>query len=117
MQKFYYAKYKSDEPIYDEWGNLTSEHNVIYGNPIEARGNVSAAKGETEIRQFGESDDYDKVIVVSTTDIDEHCVLWVDRTPELSPEGMTDTAYDYVVRKVAKSLNSVSISIKKVDVS
>ncbi len=57
--------------------------------------------------------------------IDEYSVLWVDTTPELNEdgtlvvneEGQVTTPYDYIVKKVAKSLNGVSIAISKVSVS
>ena len=70
-------------------------------------------------RQFGESESYDKVIVLDDRDapIDEHSILWVDTPPLLNEDGTTDTPYDYTVRRVARSLNGVSIAIKKVDVN
>ena len=48
--------------------------------------------------------------------IDEHSILWVDTLPHLNEDGSTDTPYDYIVRRVARSLNGVSIAIGKVDV-
>ena len=49
--------------------------------------------------------------------IDEYSILWVDSMPEVKEDGTTDTPHDYVVKKVARSLNSVSIAISKVNVS
>lgn len=47
---------------------------MIYGNPKECFANISPAVGETTIRQFGESVDYDKVMVMdnSAPPIDEY---------------------------------------------
>ncbi len=125
--KFYYALYKSREPILNEQGRKTGQYKVIHGNPIEGHANISAAKGETQTRQFGENESYDKVIVMDfiTPPIDEYSVLWVDTLPTLNADGSLKvndagkviTPHDYVVKKVAKSLNSVSIAISKVTVS
>ena len=117
--KFYYASYIGETEIIDEYGNATGEYEVSYGNPIEVLGNVSAAQGEMQSRQFGESESYDKVIVLDDRNapIDEHSLLWVDTLPHLNNDGSTETPHDYVVKRIARSLNGVSIAISKVDVS
>ena len=116
--KFYCAAYIGETEITDENGNGTGEYNLAYKNPIKTYGNVSAAQGEMQNRQFGESESYDKVIVLDDKDtpINEYSILWVDTLPHLNDDGSTDTPHDYVVRKVARSLNGVSIAISKVDV-
>lgn len=124
---FFYALYEGKEEIEDDYGNATGEYAVKYGNPINYSANVSAAKGETSTRQFGESEDYDKIIIFDNEapPIDEYSVLWVDTKPSLNEDGSLAkddngnaiTPYDYVVKKVAKSLNVVSIAISKVNVS
>lgn len=117
--KFYYASYIGKTAIKDEYGNLTGEYEVSYSNPIECYGNVSAAQGELQSRQFGESESYDKVIVLDdiNTPIDEYAILWVDTLPHLNDDGSTDTPYDYTAKKRAVSLNGVSIAIRKVKVN
>lgn len=116
--KFYYALYIDKKELTDEYGNSTGEYEVLHGNPVVALGNISSAMGETQIRQFGESESYDKVIVLDNpnTPIDEYSILWVDTPPHLNPDGTTETPHDYIVKRVAKSLNSVAIAISKVDV-
>lgn len=116
--KFYYASYIGETEIIDEYGNSTGEYKITYGNPTECRANISAAQGELKIRQFGESESYDKVIVLDDINapIDEHSVLWVDTLPLLNEDGTTSTPYDYTVKKIARSLNGVSIAIRKVNV-
>lgn len=126
MRRFYYALFDSKSPMIDEYGNETGESEVRYGKPILAEGNISAARGETATRQFGEDEGYDRVIALENPDtpIDEYAVLWVDSIPELTDEGelATDengeaiTPWDYVVKKVARSINSASVAISKVDV-
>ena len=117
--KFYYASYIGETETIDENGNATGEYEVSYRKPVKIFGNVSAAQGEMQSRQFGESESYDKVIVLNDRNapIDEHSILWVDTLPHLNEDGSTDTPHDYVVRRVARSLNGVSIAIGKVDVS
>lgn len=112
---FYYALYTGQTELVDEYGNATGQYSVTYGEPTKALGNVSAAQGEMQTRQFGDSEIYDKVIVLDdvNTPIDEYSILWVD-TPPIIDGGSTETPHDYVVKKIAKSLNSVSIAISKV---
>ena len=116
--KFYHASYIGEIEITDDYGNLTGEYKLAYENPIKMFANVSAAQGETQSRQFGESESYDKVIVLDDRNapIDEYSILWVDTLPHLNEDGTTDTPHDYVVKKVARGLNGVSIAISKVDV-
>lgn len=123
---FFYALHDSQTEIKDEYGDATGQYQVIYSNPIKMKGNVSAAQGEIQSRQFGESETYDKVIVLDNPDvsINEYSILWVDSRPELTVDGslaLNDkgeviTSHDYIVKKVARSLNSVSIAISKVTV-
>ena len=105
---FSYALFVKSEPIIDEYGNETSEQRLIYGEPVSAKANISAAKGETETMSFGESLDYDRVLVMKNTEINEFSALWLERPPTMP--------HDYVVVRVARSLNSVAIAVKKVDV-
>lgn len=124
--RFFYALYDKKEEILDEYGNMTGEYAVTHGNPVECYGNISAARGEMVPCLFGENEVYDKVLVLDNASpkIDEYTVLWVDTIPKINKdgsisknsEGETDTPYDYIVRKVARSLNSVSIAIRKVNV-
>lgn len=123
---FWYAPFQSSSNMVDEYGNELNETTVAYGNPVACKGNVSAARGETAVRQFGEYESYDRVIVMDdpNTPINEYAVLWVDSIPTLNEngslatnnDGSPVTPWDYTVKKVARSLNSVSIAISKVTV-
>ncbi len=125
--KFYYALYERKTPITDDYENLTGEYDIQHEKPTEFFANISTAKGETQTRQFGENESYDKVIVMDSDapPIDEYAVLWVDCTPQLDEDGNLAvnekgeviTPHDYIVKKVAKSLNVVSLAISKVSVS
>lgn len=120
QRTFYYALYEGKTPIVDEYGNVTGEYIVQRGHPNSYKANISSATGETSTRLFGENESYDKVIVLSNDDvakqIDEYTVLWVDTFPELDEEGNTETPYDYIVKKVSRSLNSTALAIAKVKV-
>lgn len=140
QRTIYYCLYQGNVPIYDEFGNETGETRVSYGEATALRANVSAATGSAQVEQFGNLDSYDKVIVTDWMDcpIDENSVLFIDKAPEFTEQEFytvtraeditgetvtvgTETAktplYDYTVRRVAKSLNSVSIAVRKVNVS
>ena len=116
--RIYYATYLDKIFLKDEYGNLTGEYDIVYDNPVEIKANVSAARGESTTRQFGEDEGYDRVIVMDDpkVPIDVSSVLWIDTLPEIKVDGSTDTPYDYIVKQVATSLNSVSIAVSKVNV-
>lgn len=101
----------------DEYGNFTGEYAPIYTEPIRMSANVSPATGQSTTEQFGNLENYDKVIVTDWMEcpIDENSVLFIDKEPEHNTSG--DLMYDYIVKRVAKSLNSISIAVRKVDVS
>lgn len=122
MRTFWYALYdKTVEDETDEHGNLVNPY-TTYGKPVEARGNISPAKGEVMARMFGDDDLYDKVVTVSDsqTPINEYAILWIDTVPILNPYGSTETPHDYIVKKVARGLDipgSANIAVSKVSVS
>lgn len=114
---FFYLLYDRKEPVTDGDGNETGEETVVYKPAVSLRANVSAATGASQVEQFGNLTGYDKVIVTDdlTCPIDENSVLFLDKEPVYDEDGKP--LYDYMVRRVAKSLNSVSIAVTKVSVS
>lgn len=114
---FWYCLYDHKEPIIDEDGNETSEEQTVYKPVQSLRANISAASGSSQVEQFGNLAGYDKVIVLDDTScpIDESTVLFIDKEPEYGEGG--NPLYDYMVKRVARSLNSVSIAVTKVSVS
>lgn len=114
---FWYCLYDRKEPIIDEDGNETGEEQIFYKPAQSLRANISAASGSSQVEQFGNLAGYDKVIVLDDTScpIDENTVLFIDKEPEYGKDG--NPLYDYRVKRVAKSLNSVSIAATKVSVS
>ena len=111
-KKFYYALYQDKVEIVDEDGYKTGEWGTGYSEPIMAKGNISPATGNSNTEQFGNLENYDKVIVTHDMNIpiDENSILWVDQLD-------TEEEHDYIVKRVAKSLNVVSIAIAKVNIS
>lgn len=105
-QTFWYAAPTGNKvPILDSNGFMTGEYETEYSERVEWKGNVSAGTGEAEAAPFGSELVYDRVIVLAgdLPDIDESYKVWFDGDP-------------YIVKKAAKSLNSLSIAIRKVDV-
>ena len=115
---FYYLLYKERQAILDSNNYETGETKVVYYPAVLMRANVSAATGFAQTEQFGNLPNYDKVIVTDDINcpIDENTVLFLDKAPEYDA---TDGSpkYDYTVKRVAKSINSISIAIEKVTVS
>ena len=136
---FWYCLYDYKREIIDEFGNSTGQYILCYSEPVKMMANISPATGMSNTEQFGNLENYDKVIVTDWINcpIDENSVLFIDKEPEFG-ESVTidyqesttlfgdDTATpvtvqvplpDYIVRRVAKSLNSISIAVQKVNVS
>jgi hypothetical protein len=114
---FKYMLLDRQEPILDEWGNETGETKLFYKYPVDMSANISAAGGTAQVEQFGNLTGYDRVIVTAdmSCPIDENTVLFIDRQPEFDDNGTP--LYDYIVLRVARSLNSISYAVSKVDVS
>lgn len=108
-QTFYYALYSGVTEVKDENGDYTGEREITYSSPVKYRANISAAKGESDTAPFGIETNYSKTI--STNDmscpIKEDSVLWIDKDPTTDP-------YNFLVVKVAKSLNSIMYAIREV---
>lgn len=110
---FYYALYTGKEEVKGADGYYTGDTPPKHGKPIlYTYGNVSPATGQAITEQFGTLESYDKVIVTADMDcpIDENTVLWIDNLDITKP-------YDYIVKRVSKSLNGISIAVAKVNVS
>lgn len=114
---FYYATYITKEENKDENGYTTGTYKVIYSDAVKCKGNISPSSGLAQTEMFGNDITYDSVVVLDDVNIpiDENSVLWVDKAVEYDENG--NPLFDYVVKKVARSLNSVSFAISKVKLS
>ena len=117
LQTIYYATCSGETTAYDEDGLETGEHPPGYSSPVALKCSVSPAGGTAQTEIFGVLDAYSRVVITEDTDcpIDEETVLFVDVDP---PENPGDAfVYDYIVKRVAKSLNSIAYLIHKVAIS
>ena len=117
---FYYANIIGSEEVTDDNGYKTGETRLIYDKPKELTANISVAQGEVVFQLFGGNESYDKIIVSDDVNIpiNEYSVLWIDTVPlfdEISKEVITPN--DYIVKKIARSLNSISIAVSRVNAS
>ena len=132
-QKFYCCQYTGKRAVVDADGHDTGEKIPIYGTAKEIWANISPATGMSRAEQFGNLENYDKVIVTNdlSCPINENSVLFIDKVPSytsviagyvstststVAPEYVTVPVPDYTVSRVAKSLNSVSIAARKITV-
>lgn len=115
---FWYANPVSQKAVLDEYGNETSDIEITYSLPVEVNANISPARGTADLDMFGINESYTKTIVSENKElpINKATILWIDSEPDVNGEA-GNVKHDYVVVAVAKSLNSVTIAIKGVDVS
>lgn len=132
-QKMHYANQDREVPImetyYDDEGNAyeydTGETELVYGEPIEFKGNIAMSGGEAEAVEFGIStSDYEAVLLLSKGEKDkegnvialkETSLVWFETEPQKDEKGYTDEfSADYRVIKPSPSLNTVRYVLKKV---
>lgn len=105
---FYYAQLEGTEELKDDEGYYTGESVQAYSEPKECKGYITSAKGEVDIEMFGPNIQYDRTIILSgDTQINENSHLWITNSP--------NEPHDYIVTRVAKSLNFSRIAIQKVN--
>lgn len=113
---FYYYLYDGKVPVVDDDGNRTGEYVLGYHEPVECKGNISAGNGDAQVELFGTGVTYNKVIVLDDIKcpITETTLLCIDIPPqEYVPNEVPN--HDYIVKAVARSLNSVAIAISQVN--
>ena len=100
-----------------ENGFETGEYSNSYSDPVAFRANVSPAAGRVGIDVFGESLDYERVIVCDYVDlpVKEDSILFIEHEPEQNSSGNWN--YDYIVKRISRSINSVAIAVSRRDVS
>ena len=118
-QPIYYRLYAGKSEMLDPYGNSLGEYEITYGDPVEINANISPATGESAIDLFGSLDYYDKVIQTCDMDcpVDENSVFYIDTAPVYDEIEKVWSAHDYVVKRIAKSVNTIRIAVAKVSVS
>lgn len=107
----YYSNFKKTE--YEEKdGKKTGKKKITYDNVKTVYGTVSTPTGNATIEMFGTDIDYDKIVVLDMTsiDINENSVLWIDVAYG------ENVAYDYIVKRVIRNRNFLTVGVRKVDV-
>ena len=126
-QKMYYANQDRVVPIYeyyeDEDGNVipldTGETKLVYGEPIEFKGNISLSNGgEVEVQEFGlDIGSYSAILVTNKNyiNLSETSLVWHSTEPTKDIDGNTNEfSADYRVVKVSDSLNVSKYALQKV---
>lgn len=126
-QKMYYANQDRVVPIYeyyeDEDGNMipldTGETKLVYGEPIEFKGNISLSNGgEVEVQEFGlDIGAYSAILVTNKNyiNLSETSLVWHSTEPTKDIDGNTNEfSADYRVVKVSDSLNVSKYALQKV---
>lgn len=125
-QKMYYANQDRLVPIYEEYtdedGNTypidTGETKLVYGEPVEFKGNIAMSGGEAEAQEFGLNlSDYSAILLVSknTLPITETSLIWHTTEPTKDSDGNTNEySADYRIVKISPSLNFDKYVLKKV---
>ena len=112
-QPVYFSVYMGMAEIIDADGRFTGETYPAYSDPELVMLNHSPASGETVLLAFGDFKDYSRLICTTRKfPFDEQSRLWVDKIPDDTLAEPTD--HNYIVRKVAKSLNSWLYAIQEV---
>lgn len=107
----YYCNFLRTEYV-EKDGKKTGRKRTVYENVVTVYGTVSTPTGSAVLDMFGTDKDYDKIVVLDKTDIDinENSVLWID------VQYSDNVAHDYIVRRVLKNRNFLTIGVRKVDV-
>lgn len=110
-QDVWYALYEGEYDLKDENGLRTGEKIQSYSAPVCLRMNVSPARGTVDNGLFGIDTPYTKTLVTCDMDcpIKEDSVLWIGADPTGD--------YNYVVVRIARSLNSIIYAVREVNVS
>ena len=109
-QPMWYALCTGKTEVIDEYGNHTGVFELTYSEPVYYPVNMSESRNIVKHEAFGVTADYDRTFV--TTDmscpITEDSIIWFGADPTTEP-------HNYVVHRIANSLNSITIAIRQVD--
>ena len=113
LKPFWYALYEGYENMTDENGLFIGEQRLKYSKPKKIYGNIAEPDGNGSIERFGTVEAYERKILIegTNTKIDVTSGLWIDN------QDVENSPPDYLVVRVAKSLNHTVLTVKKVDLS
>lgn len=115
QQPVYYALYKGEAGLTDQYGDPTGEMLPEYDTPVKIMCNVSPSRGNADSELFGITLDYSKSLCVEDVNcpIQEDTILWIGKVPD---EEWT-VPHNYIVKAVAKSLNNIVYAVQEVKVT
>ena len=115
LRTIYYCLPGAVVSLTDAQGYETGERASSYSLAASLKANVAPPSGHSYVEMFGTFEDYDRIIVTDdmSCPIDENTVLFVDKAPAYDTNDRP--LFDYVVRRVAKSLNYIAYAVKKVE--
>ena len=110
-QPMWYALLTGKTEVIDEYGNHTGVYEMTYSDPVYYPVNMSESRNIVNFEAFGITADYDRTFVTSdlSCPIKEDTIIWFGADPATDP-------HNYVVHRIANSLNSITIAIRAVDV-
>ena len=110
-QPMWYALLTGKSEVIDEYGNHTGVFELTYSAPVYYPVNMSESRNIVKHEAFGVTADYDRTFVTSdlSCPIKEDTIIWFGADPTTDP-------HNYVVHRIANSLNSITIAIRAVDV-
>ena len=110
-QPMWYALCTGKSEVIDEYGNHTGVYEMTYSEPVYYPVNMSESRNIVNFEAFGITADYDRTFVTSdlSCPIKEDTIIWFGADPATAP-------HNYVVHRIANSLNSITIAIRAVDV-
>ena len=116
----YYALKTGLTNVNDSNGLYTGEQTPTYGTPVKVEMNISPATGRTVLEWMGIATNYNKVLVTDdmSCPITEDTILWIGVEPTVTVNGVSKSnPHNYLVSRVAKSLNSIVYGVIEVNVS
>lgn len=110
-QPMWFALLTGKTEVIDEYGNHTGVFELTYSKPVYYPVNMSESRNIVKHEAFGVTADYDRTFVTSdlSCPIKEDTIIWFGADPTTDP-------HNYVVHRIANSLNSITIAIRAVDV-
>jgi hypothetical protein len=108
----WYALYNGVTEVVDDDGNYTGEQEVSYGEPIQARLNVSGGRGQAEIELFGVDNPFTRTAVTDdlTTPFTTDTIFWFEADPETDP-------HNYRCTGISRTINQVVIALAEVEIT
>lgn len=107
----YYSRLVSTTYNTDSNGFKDGTVTTNYSDPVTLRINVAPASGYTDLVNYGLNSSYLRTLITDDMNcpINEETRIWIDITPS------STNSHNYIVTEVAKSLNCIKYTIKRVD--